>query len=80
MADISNNFVGIRSPNPFWLASAPPTDKEYNVVRAFKEGGAAWFGDVGRIRPSSTSNGPRASRAIRRCRPAAVARPQQYLS
>ena len=24
MADIRNNFVGIKSPNPFWLASAPP--------------------------------------------------------
>ena len=31
MADIRNDFVGIKSPNPFWLASAPPTDKEYNV-------------------------------------------------
>ena len=29
MADLSNTFAGIRSPNPFWLASAPPTDKEY---------------------------------------------------
>ena len=27
MADLRCNFVGIRSPNPFWLASAPPTDK-----------------------------------------------------
>jgi dihydropyrimidine dehydrogenase (NAD+) subunit PreA len=36
--------VGIKSPNPFWLASAPPTDKEYNVVRAFKAGwgGVVW--------------------------------------
>ena len=35
---------GIKSPNPFWLASAPPTDKEYNVVRAFKAGwgGVVW--------------------------------------
>ncbi len=31
MADIRNDFAGIKSPNPFWLASAPPTDKEYNV-------------------------------------------------
>jgi dihydropyrimidine dehydrogenase (NAD+) subunit PreA len=44
MADLSTNFLGIRSPNPFWLASAPPTDKEYNVVRAFREGwgGVVW--------------------------------------
>ena len=44
MADLRVNFAGIRAPNPFWLASAPPTDKEYNVVRAFKAGwgGAVW--------------------------------------
>ena len=44
MADIRSSFVGIKSPNPFWLASAPPTDKEYNVVRAFKAGwgGVVW--------------------------------------
>ena len=44
MADLCSDFVGIKSPNPFWLASAPPTDKEYNVVRAFKAGwgGVVW--------------------------------------
>jgi len=44
MADLRTNFVGIRSPNPFWLASAPPTDKLYNVVRAFEAGwgGVVW--------------------------------------
>jgi dihydropyrimidine dehydrogenase (NAD+) subunit PreA len=44
MADIRNNFIGIKSPNPFWLASAPPTDKEYNVRRAFEAGwgGVVW--------------------------------------
>ena len=44
MADLSTNFVGIKSPNPYWLASAPPTDKEYNVVRAFQAGwgGVVW--------------------------------------
>jgi len=44
MADLRTDFVGIKSPNPFWLASAPPTDKEYNVVRAFKAGwgGVVW--------------------------------------
>src|SRR5258706_2036806 len=43
MADLSTNFLGIKSPNPFWLASAPPTDKKYNVVRAFEAG---WGGGV----------------------------------
>lgn len=44
MADLSTDFLGIRSPNPFWLASAPPTDKQYNVERAFKAGwgGVVW--------------------------------------
>mgnify|MGYP003330024400 CR=1 FL=1 len=38
MSDLKSNFVGIESPNPFWLASAPPTDKAYNVNRAFEAG------------------------------------------
>lgn len=44
MADLRSEFVGIRSPNPFWLASAPPTDKEVNVRRAFAAGwgGVVW--------------------------------------
>jgi dihydropyrimidine dehydrogenase (NAD+) subunit PreA len=44
MADLRTTFAGIKSPNPFWLASAPPSDKAYNVVRAFKAGwgGAVW--------------------------------------
>ncbi|MCG8696254.1 MAG: NAD-dependent dihydropyrimidine dehydrogenase subunit PreA, partial [Minwuiales bacterium] len=44
MADLKCNIAGVTSPNPFWLASAPPTDKEYNVVRAFKAGwgGVVW--------------------------------------
>lgn len=44
MADLSSNFCGIKSPNPFWLASAPPTDKQYNVERAFEAGwgGVVW--------------------------------------
>ncbi len=44
MADITSEFLGIKSPNPFWLASAPPTDRETNVVRAFRAGwgGVVW--------------------------------------
>ena len=29
MADLSVDFCGIKSPNPFWLASAPPTNTGY---------------------------------------------------
>ncbi|MBO6791017.1 MAG: NAD-dependent dihydropyrimidine dehydrogenase subunit PreA [Dinoroseobacter sp.] len=44
MADLRSEFTGVKSPNPFWLASAPPTDKEYNVRRAFEAGwgGVVW--------------------------------------
>jgi len=44
MADIRSNFLGIHSPNPYWLASAPPTDKKYNVKRALDAGwgGVVW--------------------------------------
>lgn len=44
MADLGINLAGIRSPNPFWLASAPPTNTGYQVQRAFEAGwgGAVW--------------------------------------
>ncbi|MDX6153872.1 NAD-dependent dihydropyrimidine dehydrogenase subunit PreA [Marinococcus sp. PL1-022] len=44
MADLTTNVAGIRSPNPFWLASAPPTNSGYQVQRAFEAGwgGAVW--------------------------------------
>jgi len=60
MADIRSEFLGIKSPNPFWLASAPPTDKEYNVVRAFRAGwgGVVWK-TLGEDPPIVNINGPR---------------------
>lgn len=44
MADLRINLAGIKSPNPFWLASAPPTNSGYQVQRAFEAGwgGAVW--------------------------------------
>ncbi len=61
MANLTSNFAGIKSPNPFWLASAPPTDKEYNVVRAYQAGwgGVVWktLGSEGP--PVVNVNGPR---------------------
>ena len=44
MADLSIDFCGIKSPNPFWLASAPPTNTGDQVKRAFDAGwgGAVW--------------------------------------
>ncbi len=44
MPDLSVDFAGIKSPNPFWLASAPPTNSGDQVKRAFDAGwgGAVW--------------------------------------
>lgn len=61
MADLSSEFIGIKSPNPFWLASAPPTDKEVNVRRAYEAGwgGVVWktLGEAGP--PIVNVSGPR---------------------
>ncbi len=61
MADLRTKFLGIASPNPFWLASAPPTDKAYNVNRAFEAGwgGVVWktLGEQGP--PIVNVSGPR---------------------
>lgn len=44
MADLRGEFAGIKSPNPFWVASGPTTDRDVNVERAFKAGwgGVVW--------------------------------------
>ena len=44
MSDLTTNFAGIKSPNPFWLASAPPANSGAQVHRAFEYGwgGAVW--------------------------------------
>ena len=61
MAHLETTFAGVKSPNPFWLASAPPTDKAYNVNRAFEAGwgGVVWktLGEAGP--PVVNVNGPR---------------------
>ena len=44
MPDLKIDFAGIKAPNPFWLASAPPTNSGYQVMKAFDAGwgGAVW--------------------------------------
>jgi len=44
MADLKTTCAGITSPNPFWLASAPPTNSGEQIMRAFDAGwgGAVW--------------------------------------
>ena len=53
MASLHTNYLGITSPNPFWLASAPPTDKKVNVLRAFEAG---WGGVVWKTLGSQIKN------------------------
>ena len=53
MASLKSSFLGIHSPNPFWLASAPPTDKKINVLRAFEAG---WGGVVWKTLGSQVKN------------------------
>jgi dihydropyrimidine dehydrogenase (NAD+) subunit PreA len=43
MIDLSINCGGIKSPNPFWLASAPPSNSAYQNCKAFELG---WGGTV----------------------------------
>lgn len=44
MPNLEVTFCGVKSPNPFWLASAPPTNTGKQVMRAFEHGwgGAVW--------------------------------------
>lgn len=44
MPSLESNTAGIVSPNPFWLASAPPANSGDQVMRAFDHGwgGAVW--------------------------------------
>lgn len=43
MADLTTTFTGINFENPFLLSSAPPTESERNILRAFDAG---WGGVV----------------------------------
>jgi dihydropyrimidine dehydrogenase (NAD+) subunit PreA len=44
MADLSCDLAGIRSPNPFWVASGPPSNTAHQAHRAFEAGwgGVVW--------------------------------------
>ena len=51
--DRTVTFTGIEFENPFLLSSAPPTESESNILRAFEAG---WGGVV-----SSLCSGPSAT-------------------
>ena len=59
MTDLSTVFTGIRFDNPFMLASAPPTESDSNIMRAFEAG---WGGVVTKtigLHPVMNVKGPK---------------------
>ena len=59
MTDLSTVFTGIHFENPFLLASAPPTESESNIVRAYEAG---WGGVVTKtiaLHPVANVRGPK---------------------
>ena len=58
-ADLSVSFTGLRFQNPFLLSSAPPTESESNILRAFEAG---WGGVVTKtigLHPVTNVAGPK---------------------
>ena len=58
-ADLSVTFTGLRFANPFLLSSAPPTESESNILRAFEAG---WGGVVTKtigLHPVTNVAGPK---------------------
>jgi len=59
VADLSTTFTGIRFANPFLLASAPPTESDTNIMRAYEAG---WGGVVTKtigLHPVANVRGPK---------------------
>src|SRR5688500_4167361 len=59
MADLSTTFTGLKLENPFLLASAPPTESDSNIMRAFDAG---WGGVVTKtigLHPVVNVDGPK---------------------
>ncbi len=58
-ADLSVSFTGLRFKNPFLLSSAPPTESDSNIMRAFEAG---WGGVVTKtigLHPVTNVAGPK---------------------
>jgi dihydropyrimidine dehydrogenase (NAD+) subunit PreA len=58
-ADLSVTFTGLRFQNPFLLSSAPPTESDSNILRAFDAG---WGGVVTKtigLHPVANVAGPK---------------------
>ena len=58
-ADLSVTFTGLAFQNPFLLSSAPPTESDSNIMRAFDAG---WGGVVTKtigLHPVANVAGPK---------------------
>lgn len=44
MANLKTSFAGIKSPNPFWLASAPQPIRRIMSAALLRPGGAGLYG------------------------------------
>jgi dihydropyrimidine dehydrogenase (NAD+) subunit PreA len=59
MADLTTTFTGLKFENPFLLASAPPTESDANIMRAFEAGwGGVVIKTVG-MHPVTNVKGPK---------------------
>src|ERR1700730_18629197 len=59
MADLSTVFTGLKFENPFLLSSAPPTESDANIMRAFDAGwGGVETKTIG-LHPVVTVKGPK---------------------
>jgi dihydropyrimidine dehydrogenase (NAD+) subunit PreA len=59
MADLTTTFTGLKFENPFLLASAPPTESDANIMRAFEAGwGGVVIKTVG-LHPVTNVKGPK---------------------
>jgi dihydropyrimidine dehydrogenase (NAD+) subunit PreA len=59
MANLNMKFTGLAFENPFLLASAPPTESDANIIRAFESG---WGGVVTKtigLHPVTNVKGPK---------------------
>ena len=59
MADLRNDFIGIKSPNPFWLASAPLQIRHIMLNEPLKRAGALVWKTLGFDPHIVNVNGPR---------------------
>jgi dihydroorotate dehydrogenase len=58
-ADLSTTFTGVHFQNPFLLSSAPPTESESNILRAFEAGWGAVVTKTIGLHPVVNVTGPK---------------------